>query len=354
VVPYKEGVVESEELLHVAAALQTQATRDLAPVWGLSAVIQPFLRLEDVPPGYIALAIVEELPPPWHGFHVVEDSQPLALIGYGRGWSLLASHELVELLCDPWGNRRLPGASLKKGQGEVEYLVEVCDPCQQETYLINDVVVADFVTPDYYGPLDSTGSRYSFTGSIDRALQVAAGGYISWRTPSGQIWQKAGGAEPRKLKHVTFSRVFIDAHPGSKRPDVADKLPKSRSAPGPHYGLGKPARAHGEDLKTIIARILEQLGVKAPKARLEDIVKLVRELAKPGSQTRTDWEKDPVKTLKKFGLDPPAGVKKLTPLPPPEHYQGVVAALDGGLGVGDPKLAQWLSTHGVLFPAGIW
>ena len=351
-VPYREGQPPTDELLHVAAALQTQVTRDLGPLWGLSAVIQPFLRLEDVPPGYTAVAIVEELPPPWHGFHILEDGQPLALIGYGKGWSLLASHELVEMLCDPWGNRKLPGASLKRGQGEVEYLVEVCDPCQQETYLINDVLVSDFVTPEYYGPLDSAGSRYSFTGTIDRALKVLDGGYISWRTPGGEVWQKVGGAQPRKLNDVRFSRTFIDAHPDSKRPDVADKLPRGRSSAGPHYGLGKPARAYGEDLKTVIDRLLEQLGVKVPKAKLEDIVKLVRELAKDGSQTRADYEKDPVKTLKKFGLDPPA--RKATKLASAEHYQGVLAALDGGLGLGDPKLAQWLSTHGVFFPAGIW
>lgn len=354
-VPYREGRPPTDELLHVAAALQTQITRDLSPLWGLTAVVQPFLRLQDVPPGYVALAIVDELPPPWHGFHIVEDGRPLALIGYGKGWSLLASHELIELVCDPSGNRKLPGASLKNGQGEVEYLVEVCDPCQEATYLINDVLVSDFVTPQYYGPRDSTGSRYSFTGTVERALQVLSGGYISWRTPSGQIWQQVGSSKPQKLGHVMFSRAFIDSHPDRKVPDVANHLPGRWSSAGPHYGLSKAARAYGEDLKTMIDRILEQLGAKAPKAKLEDIVRLLRELAQDNSQTRTDFKKNPVQTLAKFNLDAPAGGKKALQLASAEHYRGVLAALDGGLGVGDPKLATWLSTHGTsLFHAGIW
>jgi hypothetical protein len=351
-VPYDEGSPKIEELLHVSSALQTQVSRDLAPLWGISAVVSPFLRLEDVPPGYVALAIAEELPRPWHGFHVVEDGTPLALIGYGKGWSLLASHELVELLCDPWGNRRLPGLSLKQGQGQVEYLVEVCDPCQHETYTIGDVVVSDFVTPEYYGPRGSRGGRYSFTGSLKCALDLPKGGYISWRTSSGQIWQQAGGEEAGRLKHRTFSRAFMDSHPDRKVPDVADKLDKDWRKRGPHYGLKKSERDYGRDLKTIIDQLLRQRGVKAPRASLDAIVKLLKELANEDSNERAAFEKDPVKTLKKFNLDPPPKLDEIT-LASAEHYRGILAALKGGMGTGDPKLAEWLTTLAVHYPAGI-
>jgi hypothetical protein len=355
-VPYPDGLVPTDELLLVASTLQTQVSRDLAPVWGVSAVISPFLGLEDVPPGYIALGIVPKLPPQSHGFHVVEDGQPLALIGYRRGWSLLASHELLELLCDPWGNRRLPGRSLRRGQGQVEYLVEVCDPCQHETYTINGVVVSDFVTPEYYGPPGSgSGGRYSFTGRVKRALEVRAGGSLSWRTASGQIWQQAGGDAPRRLSHVTFSRAVLDGHRDAKRPDVADKLPK-RTGPGPHNGLDQTAREYGKDLKKNIDLVLEQLGAKPPRARLEDVMRLVEELAKDGSSARAGFTNKAaaVETLAKYNLDPPPNLNKNLPLRPAKHFQDVLAHLKGGLTVGDPKLAEALSTHAVFhIPAGI-
>jgi hypothetical protein len=352
-VPYGEEDVPTDELLHVASALQTQVTRDLGPIWDLSAVVSPFLRLEDVPAGYVPFAIVEELPKPWHGFHIVTDGQPLALIGYRKGWSLLASHELMELLCDPWGSRRLAGASLQEGQGQVEYLVEVCDPCQLEKYMIHDIHLSDFVTPDYYGTPASKGGRYSFTGSVKRPLEVRDGGYVTWRTPDGQIWQKSGGEKPRQLKGATFSRASIDSHPAKGRPDVADGLPRGGRSRGPHYGLEKSARRYGKRLKTDIDRILEQLGAKPPISTLKAIVTLLEEFSNEDSEVRTEFERNPEETLKRYKLDTPPNLDKLIPLAPPEHYCGVLAALEGGLGLGDPKLAAWLSTHAAFHHAGI-
>jgi hypothetical protein len=345
-VPYREGVVPSDELLHVAAALQTQVTRDLGPHWELDAVVSPFLRLEDVPPGYVPFAIVDGLPKPWHGFHVVSSGQPLAVIGYRRDWSLLASHELMEVLCDPWGNRSLPGASIDKGQGQVEYLVEVCDPCQHDTYAINGVTISDFVTPAYYAPHELTGGRFSFTGSIKRPLEVRKGGYLTWRTPNGEVWQKAGEAAPRRLEAVPFTRTAVDAHRPTGRPDVGDKLRRGQAG----QALDDKSRGYGKRLKAEVDVILAQIGVAARPADPDAIKRLLSGLATKGSDTRKAFKSDPEGVLREFGLDPPADPSQLKRrLLSPEHYQGVLAALDGGSGLGDPQLAAWLSTHAVFF-----
>jgi hypothetical protein len=353
-VPYDEGLVPVEELLYVASALQTQVTRDLGPLWDLSGSVSPFLRLEDVPPVYVPLVVVAGLDQPWHGFHITSEGRPLALVGYRTGWSLLASHELMEMLCDPSGTRTQPGRSLKDDQGHVEYLVEVCDPCQDEHYMIHDVHVSDFVTPEYYGPHDAHGGRYSFTGSVNRPLGVCEGGLLTWYAPNGEIWQQSGNVQPpQQLKVNTLSRASLspDTTGGAS---ITANLPKlSRSKKG-YYRLGPPLRRYGSGLKTSIDQILEQVGAKTPRARIADIVRLLEELANDGSPTRAEFEANPVKTLKKFNLDPPAKVKKLVPLEPAETYRVVLAALQGGEGLGDPRLAAWLSTHAALHPAGIW
>jgi hypothetical protein len=352
-VPYDEDSLKPQELLHVAAALQTQVTRDLGPLWNLSGVVSPFLRLEDVPPTYVPLAIVAGLPKPWHGFHIVADGQPLALVGYRKGWSLLASHELIELLCDPDGNRRCVGKSLIDGQGEVQYYVEVCDPCQYGHYMVRDVHVSDFVTPQYYGPRHSRRNRYSFTGSIERPLEVGNGGSLSWRTSDGEVWQKVGNDDPRQVQGITFSRAWLDGYEPDGDTDITANLSKPSRSQKPYYRPEQQARRHGAGLRKSIDRILEQLGARAPKTSLDAIVALLKELATDGSPTRDAYKDNPEKTLKRFKLDPPRN-KKPAPLAPAETYRGVLSALDGGLGLGDPKLAAWLSTHSAFFPAGIW
>jgi hypothetical protein len=92
------------------------------------------------------------------------------------------SHEVLEMLVDPQGNLTRPGNSLKPQQGRVDYLVEVCDPCQssQFAYTVNSVMVSDFYTPEYFDPLKSSAVRYSFSGQIRGPREVLDGGYLSW------------------------------------------------------------------------------------------------------------------------------------------------------------------------------
>ena len=95
------------------------------------------------------------------------------------------SHEVLEMAVDPQGTLTCAGNSLKSGQGHVEYLVEVCDPCQAANfaYSVNSVMVSDFYTPQYFDPVKSNGVRYSFSGSVRGPGEVLDGGYLSWFDP---------------------------------------------------------------------------------------------------------------------------------------------------------------------------
>ena len=88
----------------------------------------------------------------------------------------------------PFGDRIIPGHSIKSGEGRVSYLVEVCDPPESEefSYTVNDVLVSDFITPSFYDPVAVPGFRYSFTGAVKRPRQVLEGGYISWRNQTNE------------------------------------------------------------------------------------------------------------------------------------------------------------------------
>ena len=189
----KTTKIKSSELQQVAAALQKQATRDLGPIWGIEATVDAFTKLKDVPGGYWPIIIKEKIDDPSAaGYHSDKYRQPFALVKHDEGWPLTCSHEMCEMLVDPFGNRMVTSGSIKDGQGRVNYLVEVCDPSEDDSfaYSVNGIMLSDFYTPHYFDPVTASSIRYSFTGVITKPKQVLKGGYLSWLDPAtGKWWQ---------------------------------------------------------------------------------------------------------------------------------------------------------------------
>ena len=189
----KTNKIKSSELQQAAAALQKQATRDLGPIWGIEATVNAFTKLKDVPGGYWPIIIKEKIDDPSAaGYHSDKYRQPFALVKFEDGWPLTCSHEMCEMLVDPFGNRMVTSGSIKEGQGRVNYLVEVCDPSEDDgfSYSVNGIMLSDFYTPHYFDPVTSPSIRYSFTGAITKPKQVLKGGYLSWLDPAtGKWWQ---------------------------------------------------------------------------------------------------------------------------------------------------------------------
>lgn len=212
--------INLSDVTRVAAALDKQATRDFAPIWGINASIHAFERLEDVPLGYWPMVVQDDIGMgDAAGIHLDKDGQPYALINSGDNWSLTASHETLEMLADPFGNRVIAGPSIMDGQGRVNYLVEVSDPSEgaEFAYHVNDVLVSDFYTPSYFDPVISPGVRYSFSGAIKEPRTVLKGGYLSWHEPISDHWFQArffGAA----LVFVDIG--LIDASKGSLRSQI--------------------------------------------------------------------------------------------------------------------------------------
>lgn len=93
-------------------------------------------------------------------------------------WTLAASHELAEMLINPYEN------SFYTVDG-VTYMEEVADPVTgQRFHMIGGVEISNFVTPLYFnqqGPL----SRYDFYGTVPQPLPyVGRDGWMQFYTPS--------------------------------------------------------------------------------------------------------------------------------------------------------------------------
>ncbi len=183
--------ITPSELTKVAAALQKQATRDFGPLWDIQANVSGFAKLQDVPTDYWPVIVRDDIKTPGAaGVHEDKNRQPFALVQFSDQWSLTASHETLEMLADPFGNRLVAGKSPKRAQGRVNFLVEVCDPSedQQFAYTVNGVTVSDFYTPHFFDPVAESSVRYSYTGAVKGPRTILRGGYLSWGVPETNEW----------------------------------------------------------------------------------------------------------------------------------------------------------------------
>jgi hypothetical protein len=186
------GNMDPELVEAAAAAVNIQVTRDLPQFWPIQATVRYLPSASRIPSGVWPVQLVSHLPPGEGGFHLSKHNQPYAKVIATPGsddWTVDVSHETIEMLVDPSGNRlqtsqaiEIDGDGVKDTTGEFGYLVEACDPCEadQYAYMIQGVAVSDFITPHFYDPVETPGTRYSFTGAIKAPRQLLPGGYISF------------------------------------------------------------------------------------------------------------------------------------------------------------------------------
>jgi hypothetical protein len=243
--------VPERDLLQAGAAVQKQLTRDFTPIWGLPATLDTFADLASVPSDYhpvvvfgdpddlvgqldvaigpeIAAQLIDDFERDrMAGLHLnAFTRQPFALVQASDAWSVTISHEVLEMIADPYGNRLIAASHPLDPAERVKYLLEVCDPCQNVWYPVNGVPVSDFYTPRYFDPVGLEGGRYSFTGQITRPLEILDDGYLSWIDPDDSgLYQLEGGAtEPVRIasllelaRSTAPLRTIVDTNPRSPR-----------------------------------------------------------------------------------------------------------------------------------------
>ncbi len=248
------GALDSALVEAAAAALNIQVMRDLTQYWNVQATVRHLPDPKKIPVGVWPVFLVAKLPPGEGGVHLDKKNQPYSLVIGTPGssdWTIDASHETLEMLVDPAGNRlqtsraiEIVGDATQDAVGEFEYLVEACDPCEanQYAYSIQGIAVSDFITPHFYDPVVASGTRYSFGGNIQKPRQVLPGGYISFANPQSdelqQILFLGSKPELRTLGPASglSLRAFVDGH-------TNELVHKSRK---PNQALAKRCKAHRE------------------------------------------------------------------------------------------------------------
>lgn len=205
--------VPDSDVQRITAALEKQGNMHVAPAWFMDDV-----KLTFVPTGkrpavkswwitFVDNADVADA----LGYHdLTSDGCPISKVFCDGqtvdGVSVTASHELCEMMVDPFVNLMSQARS-----GSV-YAYEVCDPCEADAlgYRIDGVAMSDFVFPAWFQILpNSAKQQYDYTKKIKRAFQILPGGYAQ-RFEDGE-WHQLTMQAP------TMSAKALHPQRGSRR-----------------------------------------------------------------------------------------------------------------------------------------
>ena len=252
VVPHGRAIIKDDDdaindLTRVTAALQIQVTRDFAPIWCASANVTPFLSLEHVPVGYMALVLAAKPPIKTHGVHYAAGGRPFALVNYENlehpgNWSVTCQSRATRDAQRPLGHPRNAGAR-SRIQGRLRHPTgrvpaRSLRSLSERAPISSTACSCRISSHPIFSPKETVGLRYSFTGDVKEPRTVLDGGYITWRIPgSEEIWQQHGpltdGNQPKQLGRLSLLSA-LSPRQSVDSADIAD-------TPGPSlYQEGFP------------------------------------------------------------------------------------------------------------------
>ena len=176
--------------------LQKFVDDHLAPVWGTPAKL---VKATKPPRGAWVLVFLESADKKHlkdFGYHQFFKGQPIARVFVGstigkEPISLVASHELAEMLVNP-------GCNLwALGRGNRLYSYEICDAVEEEKFKIDRLAMSDFVYPAYFeGHRKPKSAQFDHLKRITRPFQLLKRGYA--RVRKGEKPKSMFGTTPKQ------------------------------------------------------------------------------------------------------------------------------------------------------------
>ena len=143
----------------VLPALQKQASADFKAYWELDCTLTFLNNGQPLTRGWWQIVITDN--PDQAGalgcHEMTTTGAPFGKVfakldlERGSSWTATLSHELLEMLADPWINWCAMGSDSRI------YALEVCDAVEDDRlgYKIEGVLVSDFITPAWFEPTDA-------------------------------------------------------------------------------------------------------------------------------------------------------------------------------------------------------
>jgi hypothetical protein len=214
-------LVTDDEIERILPALQRQVTQHFQPAWGVGAQLVFKQGKERVPKNVYRIVVKDRATKEdagYLGYHIQRNGYPLALIfaeedlSDDKTISVTLSHEILEMLIDPLLNLYAYRPGNGRHRRERGYFYEVCDAVQCEHYRIDNVVVCNFVYPEWFEyawPRDSR--KFDHRGSLREPFEILKGCYADIREAgrgSRTIW---GDKSVKKRRHRHDARVMMSS-----------------------------------------------------------------------------------------------------------------------------------------------
>jgi len=192
-------VLTDSQITPVIAALQIQLDRDWQAAWGTTATLVFVSSNQSIPTGAWPIYILDNSDAQGAlGYHdETASGVPYGRIfakddmTYGYNWTVTLSHELLEMMLDPYVN--LTVFNQTSDTAGLIYAYEACDAVEADNlgYQINGIQVSDFVWPSWFDTTitNHAGHRYDQMNHITAPLQLYSGGYIGvFQVTNGSGW----------------------------------------------------------------------------------------------------------------------------------------------------------------------
>jgi hypothetical protein len=164
------------------------------------------------------------------GYHdLTKDGQPVSKIFVETTLSaheivsVTACHELFEMVIDPIAN-----LWAEAGDG-TEYAYEMCDAVEEDTFLVDNVAMSNFLHPSWFEPFKHLpGTKFDHLGLLKKPFSMTKGGYVITKK-NGKVTEQFGS----KAKERRFAKENRYDHRSEYR------KPESKAKLTRHARLGK-------------------------------------------------------------------------------------------------------------------
>jgi len=185
-------------------AFDQQWNKDLQPVWGVDTATFTFVTKGQAPASgcWWVVFLDDSDQADALAYHdLTDEGLPISkvfvktILADNADLGVGATHELCEMAVDPWLN-----AAFQDPQG-VFWAGEVCDPVEDDQYgyRIGDVLVTDFITPNWFAHQHSQGA-IDFKGHSRAPFEVLSGGYAQKFDPQQGWVQVTGSRAARSVR----------------------------------------------------------------------------------------------------------------------------------------------------------
>ena len=133
------------------------------------------------------------------GYHdLTHNGQPISkvfvktTIKDGEFVSVTACHELFEMVIDPIANL---WAEASDG---TEYAYEMCDPVEEDTFVVDGIQMSNFVHPSWFEPFQHpSGTKFDHLALLKKPFSMTKGGYVIVKK-RGRVSQQFGSKAKEK------------------------------------------------------------------------------------------------------------------------------------------------------------